>query len=452
MKKNFISLITLVTLTCFSCGRSFLEVKPSKKMVVPSTVYDIRALLDNTAVFNASTPYLGEIGSDDYYITDARWNALTVPPQKNAYIWSEDVYEGYEDILDWVLSYERVFYSNLALEGISMIKAKSEAEQQELDYLYGSALFLRSKAFFELAQIFCPSYDSRTSLTDSGIPIRLVSDLNAAIYRNTVKETYDQILSDLEIAKYLLPEQTELKTRPTRAAAMALLSKVYLLTYNYDMALKNAEESLFEYGKIIDFNHLDLNSNFPLTQFNDEVIFHSTMGPATILNQSRLNVMPELYGEYGSEDLRKPVFFTEGSMKTFKGSYGGNVQFFSGLSTNEMVLIKSECLIRLNKIKEGTDVLNLLLKKRYRNDMFQGIQVEDAHTALSMVLKERRKELVFRGIRWSDLRRLNKEGFEIKLERTVNQNKYELMPNDRRYVLPIPDIVVRLSLLEQNPR
>ena len=52
----------------------------------------------------------------------------------------------------------------------------------------------------------------------------------------TKKETYDQIISDLETSIALLPNEVPLKTRPSKAAAEALLSRTYLHMAEYGKA------------------------------------------------------------------------------------------------------------------------------------------------------------------------------------------------------------------------
>ena len=67
-------------------------------------------------------------------------------------------------------------------------------------------------------------------------------------------------------------------------------------------------------------------------------------------------------------------------------------------------------------------------------------------------LKERRKELLFRGLRWSDLKRYNRDGAGISLERTVNGTTYTLPPNDLRYAIAIPEDIIKMTGMPQNPR
>jgi hypothetical protein len=97
--------------------------------------------------------------------------------------------------------------------------------------------------------------------------------------------------------------------------------------------------------------------------------------------------------------------------------------------------------------------LNTLLTARYHAGAFSPLSAASAAEALVLVLKERRKELLFRGLRWSDLRRFNLEkGKEVTLERQLNGTVHTLPPNDPRYVLPIPDIVIQLGGIPQNQR
>jgi hypothetical protein len=92
------------------------------------------------------------------------------------------------------------------------------------------------------------------------------------------------------------------------------------------------------------------------------------------------------------------------------------------------------------------------LSKRWKNGFFQAVTASSAADALTKILTERRKELVFRGLRWADIKRLNLEGANISLTRKLNGQTYTLSPNHPRFALPIPDDVIQISGMPQNPR
>src|SRR5690606_9828267 len=148
-----------------------------------------------------------------------------------------------------------------------------------------------------------------------------------------------------------------------------------------------------------------------------------------------------LYLSYDENDLRKQLFFTmvpAHNKPGYKGSFSGTARKFGGIATDELYLIKAECEVRKGDYKKGMEVLNDLLIRRWKNDTYEPFEARDMREALAIVLEERRKELVFRSLRWQDLRRLNKEGAEITLQRHIGGTTYVLPPNSPLYVLPIP--------------
>jgi hypothetical protein len=116
-------------------------------------------------------------------------------------------------------------------------------------------------------------------------------------------------------------------------------------------------------------------------------------------------------------------------------------------------LIRAECSARLENPTGAMKDLNTLMEKRWNNKVsYPVITAANAEDALRKVLVERQKELFLRGQRWNDLRRLNKDDrFKVTLTRTIGGVTYTLEPNSYKYTLPIPDDVIQLSGMEQNP-
>lgn len=96
--------------------------------------------------------------------------------------------------------------------------------------------------------------------------------------------------------------------------------------------------------------------------------------------------------------------------------------------------------------------LNNLLAKRWKTGTFVPITASSQTDALNIISRERRKELLIRGVRWSDLKRYNRDGANITLTRTVNGQTYTLPPNDLRYAIAIPEDIITLTGMPQNPR
>ncbi len=90
--------------------------------------------------------------------------------------------------------------------------------------------------------------------------------------------------------------------------------------------------------------------------------------------------------------------------------------------------------------------------KRWDTNQFIPYSFTDKDLALKTILTERRKELVFRGLRWSDIKRLNRDGYNITLSRTVNGQTITLPPHDLRYAIAIPEEIIELTEIQQNPR
>ena len=235
-----------------------------------------------------------------------------------------------------------------------------------------------------------------------------------------------------------------------------MLARVYLSMQDYDNALIYADACLQQYNTLIDYNPpISTTSTSPFLPFNDEVIFNITLNNYGIFFGTRAIIDSTLYKSYNTNDLRRTIFFrTVSGNPVWKGSYFGGSTKFSGLATDEVYLIRAECNARKGNTAPALADLNTLMQKRWKNTVtFPPVTAIDADDALRKILIERRKELIFRGLRWTDLRRLNKDTrFAVILTRTVTGQPNTLPNNDQRYVLPIPDDVIRISGIAQNPR
>lgn len=444
-------LILLIIPSIVACKK--LDLKPIQSQVVPQSLSDFQGLLDNANIINASYSILGEISADNYYLSTANYNALAALQHRNAYIWKKNTFEGVQLESGWNANYQRVFYSNIALDGLLKLSPQDQSENYK--NIKGHALFTRGVSFFMVAQEFAPVYNISDDGAKPGIVLRLSSDLNIPSQRSSLKATYEQIIRDLEMAKELLPEKPFYKTRPCKAAAMAMLSRVYLSINEFQKSFENVDGALKTANSLIDYNTLVTTSSFPFPQLNAEVLMHATLVNTSILNPTNALIDPLLYDSYENNDLRQALFFRNNNNGTysFKGNYNGSANpLFSGIAIDELYLTRAECHARLGRLEAALNDLNGLLITRFKAGTYVHKTAPSVDAALALIIAERRKELLLRGIRWMDLRRLNQDPrFAITLSRTVNGETYSLPPNDNRYTFPIPDYVIAINGIQQNP-
>ena len=453
---KIIGLCILVLIS--ACKKAdFLNVKPDQNLVVPTTIEELQALLDNDQVMNGTgnfgvVPAFGEVGSDNYYVSDDLLNSYVDPLGKKTYTWQKELYAG-EDIVDWDLPYKSIFYSNEVLEGLRKINPDS-SQINSYNNAKGIALFHRAHMYYQLAQVFAVPYETSTANTDLGIPLRKLADISEEINRSTLAETYDLIISDLKVSISLLPTIPLYKTRPSKPSAYALLARVYQTMEDYDKAFAYADSCLQLKSDLIDFNTIDTNSVLPFSRFNEEVILHSVIIAADFVVSTGLaSVDSNLYRSYSPNDLRRACYFidaaTGGSLASgviFRGTYDGSPYYFGGLATDEVYLIRAEAAAREGDVIGAINDLNTLLSSRWRSGTFVPFSAIDANDALHQILAERRKELLFRGTRWTDLRRLNKDPqFASTSYRLVGGQTYSIPAGDPRYVYPIPDNVISFN-------
>lgn len=440
-------------LLSFSCKKDWLDIKSDKKLTVPATLSDFQGLIDDVFVMNYNAINLGNISSDGYYVTDISFLNATIDYRKDAYVWEHSVQHLADNSSsDWYNEYRRILNCNVVLDGLKKIKPSDE-EINQFNNVKGQALFIRARAFFCLAQIYASPYDPASSAQDLGIILKLSSDVTLPSKRSTVKETYDQIISDLLLAKELLPEKAAFLARPSKLAVYAFLSRVYLSMNNYDDAFSFSNQLLNSYSSLLDFNDVSASLT-SLGLYNKEVIYHYTMRSYSFITSSCL-IDPALFNLYDTNDLRCTRFFRKNSDNTisFKGNYdASNTPLFSGLAVDEQYLIRAECYARRGNKELAMADLNQLLKNRYERSNFTPFTATDENDALKKILIERKKELILRDVRWTDLRRLNKDPkFAVTLTRTVAGKTYTLEPNSYKYAFPIPDDIIQHSGVQQNP-
>lgn len=448
------TIIIIMLCYCFGCSEK-LELKPDSALVLPKTAKDFENLLDNTQVMNRGIGLM-HISSDEYFIpTSAEYNALPLIIERSAYTWQSDIFQGQTKIDDWTVPYSQIFISNSVLDLIAKQDLSKDSDMQRVK---GWALFCRAYAFYNLLSTFAKAYDAKSADSDLGIPLKLNSSIIESVKRSSLKMSYDQTIKDVIEASELLQQDIILDRRnsPSKVACFALLARIYLSMRKYDEAEIFADKTLNLYSKLTDFNTLPIGATSSFTNNSEEIIFfaQNPYYAETSYGDSSYGVDRKLIDLYGNTDLRRKIYFEINT----RGNYywkGNNNQLgypFTGLATDEIYLIKAECLARKNNNEEAIRLLNTFLKTRIETTSFLNIEISKVNNVLELVLAERRRSLVWRCLRWTDLKRLNMEGRNITVKRDLGSIVYTLKPNSLKYVLPIPDDEVYLSGIQQNFR
>ncbi|MBD1427041.1 RagB/SusD family nutrient uptake outer membrane protein [Sphingobacterium arenae] len=457
-KIHFFTTLAFTLFTVYACTNSdFLNVKPNSTILTPSTLEDVQKLLNNNVYLSSG---LAVMSSDEYTVNEEDWNVARAI-ERNAHIWAKDLYEGTRGVLDWDRPFRAVFYANNALAVLQTLEP-NDSEQAVHNDLKGQALFKRAFASYELIRNFCKSYEETSAETDLGIPIRKEPAIDRFAQRSSLADSYQFVLDDLKLATQLLgPRLGSNLFRPNDAAAHALLARIYLDMGRYAEAELHADSTLFLYDRLIDYNTVSTTSATPFPNTHDELLFNAmTVGLYSFTTSGslprRYRMSEDLMDSYAANDLRLQLYFisdNEGRYIMKRGYLGEGLYPFTGLATDEIYLIKSECLARSGKEDQALTVLLRLLINRYVSDkMPSANEIVDGKTVLEAVLEERRKELVWRGIRWHDIKRYNRDGHNITLTRSLGGQTYTLPANDPRFVFPIPDDEIEYSGVTQNDR
>lgn len=143
----------------------------------------------------------------------------------------------------WASHYNAIAGANAVLEVLDNWEKKSglDATQRAIK---GEALMIRSYCHYILAQVFCMPYGGDAyNETQLGIPYikKPETTVKPNYERGTLKQTYDNVRADLEVALPLIDNSiyTIPKYHFNKSAADAFAARFYLITREYDKCLEH---------------------------------------------------------------------------------------------------------------------------------------------------------------------------------------------------------------------
>lgn len=460
--KNII-FILIFSLSLGSC-ENFVDILPKGKNI-PSSVDDLAKILNNNNNIGGGGMNWFYM-SDDPYLSAKEIQSMSTTTL-NAYTWAPYQYTQLEKDSDWATHYSIIYYANYVIENINKVTVGVEYNKEET---LGRALIHRAYSYWYLISAYAPHYDATTAASEAGVPMPLESNINKQYPRSTVARVYEQIFEDLQTAIDLkgLPDWRTYSTWPCRAAAYALLSRVYLYQKNWEEAANYAQKALTIHDELSDYNQFSMtdpnNAAKGLNGFEPNVV----RDPEVVLSKAASNnftdvmASDELIQCYDkARDLRFRYFFSnktryevqlDGYMRVNEN------QTFNGIRMSEIYLNRIEALVRMgsnDNIKEARRLLEILRSKRYDANQPQALPEMSQADLLKEVLLERHRELRFTCFRWFDLKRLNTDPAtqQTLTRRAPDGNLVTLAPDSHRYTWAIPLDIIKLNpQLTQNAR
>lgn len=348
----------------------------------------------------------------------------------------------------------------------------------------GEAYFLRAFAYHDLAKVYGYEPGREVNGWNAAAIIRTtptegVSDADKRA-RSTNEEVYTQIESDLLNAITLLPAEadfiasatvpaqqwaaTERTYRASKAAAKALLARVYLFWGKYAQAATLANEAMAETQATLT-TAATYVASFANTTRNPESIFelnvlaadwssvdgvNNSLASITTSNaasNSQFAVAPsaELRAAYEATDVRRNLIVPNGSrfeLRKWTGEKGNFLENIPLIRRSEMLLIVAEANARDNNTAPAQTAISTLRTNR-------GLTATalTGQALIDLIMNERRVELAFEGHRFFDLKR---NGMNIIKPASLGVS--DVPYTDYRILANIPNAETTYNeLLQQNP-
>lgn len=404
--------------------------------------------------------YTGEINlpKDSYYYYDVDAGILN-DRGRNILTWH--MYDATIETT-WDRGLKFIGALSLVISGVETANGNDEMLRQRIK---GEALTWRAYMFYKLVQHYSPYSEGN----QYGIPISLdpVSDIGThQPERNTIKETYEQIIGDCKAALALLETSpaTPWNVAYDKAFVHSLLASVYhfkaMSVAKESTDWSNAEvnataamvgRSLTPSASAVAKLKEIFNCNPAKAMTDDEFTLRLADGS----NNQLCNVtcysgkaVPQFITdafEYKDIDVRHKAFVAGSALAKYNSPtvYKGGVIMPFRLA--DMVLIKAEAQVRNGKTQQATETL-----KEYRDSRYTSAvpMPTDPIKLLDAILQERQLEFFAEiDMRWLEMKRLG-----VRLSREIDGVENVLTPNDFRYTLPIPQRELRLNKnMKQNP-
>ncbi|WP_051633140.1 RagB/SusD family nutrient uptake outer membrane protein [Thermonema rossianum] len=449
--------------------------------VKPNTAVTEDLLTDSTAAIGFLNAAYREMHRFNYYgqemmvMGDVLADNAEIANNTGRYV-AENANQIYAHYGFWFNAYTVINYANYAIDKVEQLLADGKISQSTANQIKGQALFLRALCHFDVARAY--GYEPGKEVNGFNLsavirtaPIKGASDAEPKP-RATNTEVYTQVKNDLLEAINLLNgnDPANAPRRAGKAAAEALLARVYLYEGDYPNAETYAQNALSSTTATISAAADVVSDWDALTVPHPESIFELDINPtidwSTVdgLNNSLSSLTNNIasngnnFSVQASADLLALLNAEAGDVRIgfwdqdtqtgfwrllkWLGGKGGDVNCrnIPVIRYSEVLLIQAEAEARQGKDSEAQTTINILRSNRgLTNTTATGSALID------VIMNERRKELMFEGHRFFDLKRLGQD--------ILKDGGAPLPYNDFKVLAPLSnqDIITSGGVLVQNP-
>lgn len=409
-----------------SCKK--IELKPPGQVAPELAINDERDVMDNLnatytpfrgdRMWGGRTQIVGELMAD--FVDGSNFTSGDYP---SIFRLGTTATNGTTNDL-YIEPYIIIMRANVTLEKLSLIATDDKRKNAE-----GQAKFMRGLCMFELVKMFAQPYGFTPDNSHPGIVIKTSSEQELYRSRNTVKETYDQLIADLKSAEQLLPAVNG--NYPTSWAAKAMLARVYFQMNDFTNAYNYANQVIS--GGPFTF---DNTAQFVSNRFT---IPHTTEAVWWLVNEPTLGLsfgplrnqgtnpfqslgLPITRSAYlagtSSPDDRRRVWYKDSL--TASGTHVYSITKYNKLTgfelpvihITELKLIRAESAAELNQnLSVAVADINDITNRAYGGAMAPLPGNATAATVKARVRAERMLEMVFEsGDRLQQIKRIGAKG------------------------------------------
>lgn len=432
--KRILSLMMISCMLLLTACDSYLDIQPTGS-VIPNSLAEYRALLTRSYKSVSSLTDRGVAGfrSDEMQVRDNEWDQNNY---KDIESWNDLAPGANVASFEWAKYYNILFIANHIIDSQADI---TEGTEQEVNQLVGEAHMLRAYMHFLLVNLYGQPYTKPGVLDSKSVPLKLDTDLEKAMSRNTVSEVYASIQADIDQARKLVTKkewELQFTYRFNATSVEAFQSRASLYKGDWMAAWTAAEAVLVAKASLEDLNNAP--ANLPNSYQSVENITALEMPLSSSVNSASL-ATPAFLSLYSESDLRLNRYFAKADDKGFrKNQKGGSNQYLCTFRVGEMLLTAAEAAAQMDKLPQARVRVLELMQKRYTPEAYAAkvtlVNSMEKPALITEILNERARELAFEGHRWFDLRRTTRP----RLEKVLDGKTFVLEENDARYTLPIP--------------